>query len=159
MFILGLLAHADVTAIDIRDRKLSKLDNETIITCDAKALDLPDDSFDSVVSLQVLSHFGLMRYGGEFDLDADIKAFNEMIRVLRPSGILIFSAAVTGTSPSIAFNARRNYSYDMIKSFCNGLDCIEERFINHQEKRFCSVTDITIDPDSFSYYIGCWSKR
>jgi ubiquinone/menaquinone biosynthesis C-methylase UbiE len=80
-FILGLLSHYEVTTLDIRERK-SNLVNENIVTCDAKALLFADNSFDSVLSLEALPHFGLCRYGDEFDLDADIKAFNEMIRVL-----------------------------------------------------------------------------
>ena len=82
-FILGLLAHYNVTTLDIRERK-SILDNEVIVTCDAKSLSFPNDFFDAVVSLEALPPFGLCRYGDDFDLDADIKAFNEMIRVLKP---------------------------------------------------------------------------
>ncbi len=157
-FILGLLAHYEVTSVDIRERK-STLNNEKIITCDAKALNFANNSFDSVISLQALPHFGLMRYGDDFDIDADIKASEEMIRVLKPGGILIFSTAITGTQPSIAFNARRNYNYEMIRSFCNGLDCIEEKFINRRDCNFCSLSDITTDPALFDYYIGCWIKK
>ena len=95
----------------------------------------------------------------DFDLDADIKAFNEMIRVLKPGGCLIFSTAITRGHPSIAFNARRNYSHAMIKEFCQNLECIEEKFIDRRKRRFCSHDDITTDPNLFDYYIGCWKKR
>lgn len=157
-FVLGMLAYYNVTTLDIRKRN-SLLDNEKIITCDAKSLKLSDSSFDVVVSLEALPHFGLGRYGDDFDLDADIKAFNEMIRVLKPGGCLIFSTAITRAHPSIAFNARRNYSYAMIKEFCRSLEYIEEKFIDRRERRYCSHNDITTDPDSFDYYIGCWKKR
>lgn len=157
-FILGLLAHYTVTTVDIRERK-SMLDNENIVTGDAKALKFPDNSFDSIVSLEALPHFGLCRYGDDFDLDADIKAFNEMIRVLKPGGYLIFSAAITKAEPSIAFNARRNYSHAMIKEFCQSLECIEEKFIDHHNRKFCLYDDITTDPNLFDYYVGCWKKR
>jgi len=157
-FILGLLAHYDVTTVDIRERS-SMLDNETVVTCDAKALTFPNDSFESVVTLECLPHIGLGRYGGEIDLNADINAFNEMIRVLKPGGILIFSAAITGGKPSIAWNARRNYSYEMIRGFCEGLDLVEEKFIDRRKACFCALEELTTDPALFDYYIGCWRKK
>ncbi len=45
-FILGLLAHYNVTTVDVRSRK-SILENEKIVTCNAKALQLSDNSFDA----------------------------------------------------------------------------------------------------------------
>ena len=157
-FILGLLAHYNVTTVDIRERK-ALLDNETIVTCDAKSLRFSDNLFNAIVSLEALPHFGLCRYGDDFDLNADIKAFNEMIRVLKPGGCMIFSTAITRAQPSIAFNARRNYSHAMIKEFCRSLECIEEKFINRRNPSFCSYDEITTDPEFFDYYIGCWKKR
>lgn len=157
-FILGLLAHYNLTTLDFRQRK-SMLDNEKIVTGNAKALHFSNNSFDTVVSLEAFPHFGLCRYGDDFDLDADIKAFKEMIRVLKPGGHLIFSTAITRAHPSIAFNARRNYNYAMIKEFCQDLECIEEKFIDRHELRYCLHDDITTDPDFFDYYIGCWKKR
>lgn len=156
-FILGLLAHYNLTTLDIRERK-STLSNENIVTGNAKALKFPDNSFETVVSLEAFTHFGLCRYGDDFDLDADIKAFKEMIRVLKQEGYLIFSTAITRAYPSIAFNARRNYSYEMIKEFCRGLECIEEKFINSRALSYCLYDDITTDPDFFDYYVSCWKK-
>ena len=157
-FILGLLAHYNVTTVDIRERK-SILKNENIVTCNAKSLQLSDNSFDAVVSLECLPHLGLLRYGDDFDLDADSKAFKEMVRVLKPRGLLMFSTAITGGEPSIAFNARRNYSYEMIRDLCHSLDCVEEKFINLRDKSYCSREEITTDLTFFDYYIGCWRKR
>ena len=156
-FILGVLAYYNVTTLEIRKRN-SLLDNENIITCDAKALKLSDGAFDVVVSLEALPHFGLGRYGDDFDLDADMKAFNEMVRVLKPGGCLIFSTAITRAEPTIAFNARRNYNYAMIREFCRDLECIEEKFIDRRNKRFCLHDDLTTDPNLFDYYIACWKK-
>lgn len=157
-FILGLLAHYDVTTVDFRGRKTT-LDNETVVTCDAKALNLSDNCFDAVVTLDTLPHIGLGRYGDEIDLDGDLKAFNEMVRVLKPDGVLIFSAAITGAKPSIAWNARRNYNYDMIREFCKGLALVEEKFIDRGKTCFCALEDLTSDPPLFDYYIGCWRKK
>ncbi len=70
-FILGLLAHYNVTTVDVRSRK-SILENEKIVNCNAKALQFSDNSFDAVLTLECLPHLGLLRYGDDFDLDADI---------------------------------------------------------------------------------------
>jgi len=156
-FIIGLLAYYDVTTVDIRKRKPT-LENETVVTCEAKALNFPDNFFNSVTSIQALPHFGLGRYGDALDLDADIKAFQEMGRVLKRGGVLIFTTAITGGKPSIAWNARRNYSYEMIREFCNGMDLVEEKFFDRQGTRFCAREELTTDPILFDYYLGCWRK-
>ena len=156
-FILGLLAHYSVTTIDVRPRKPS-VGSEAIVTCDAKRLILPDDSFDWVVSLCALEHFGLGRYGDEFDPGADQKALSEMVRVLRPGGSLTFTTTITRTAPSIAFNAHRIYSRPMLQSFCAGLILVEEKFYSHEKKGFCSFQEVTDKPRWWDVYCGCWKK-
>ena len=157
-FVLGLLAHYAVTTLDVRPRKPT-VENETIVTGDAKRLPLPDDSFDLVVSLCALEHFGLGRYGDEFDLDADRKSFSEMIRVLRPGGSLIFTTTITRAAPSIAFNAHRIYDHGMLRELCAGLTCVEERFYSHEKRGFCAPEEVTDKPRWWDVYCGCWQKK
>ena len=156
-FILGLLAHYSVTTTDVRPRNPVTIP-ETIITCDAKKLDLPDGSFDLVLSLCALEHFGLGRYGDEFDFQADRKAFAEMVRVLKPGGRLVFTTTITRAQPAIAFNAHRIYNHDMLQAFCSGLVLVQEKFYSHKMKGPCSLTDITSDPKWWDVYLGCWKK-
>jgi SAM-dependent methyltransferase len=157
-FILGLLAHFQITTVDVRERKPIS-PRERVITCDAKRLNLPDDSFDLVLSLCALEHFGLGRYGDEFDSHADQKAFAEMIRVLKPGGRILFTTTVTRARPSVAFNAHRIYNYEMLKAFCAGLICLEEKFYSHKLKGFCSPEEVTTHPTGWDVYLGCWEKR
>ena len=157
-FILGLLAHFRITTIDVRERKPIS-PRERVITCDAKKLNFADDSFDLVLSLCALEHFGLGRYGDEFDFHADHKAFAEMIRVLKPGGCVLFTTTITRARPSIAFNAHRIYNYRMLKTFCAGLTCLEEKFYSHKLKGFCSPEEVTTDPKGWDVYLGCWEKR
>ena len=157
-FILGLSAHYPVTTLDVRPRKTTG-GNEVQITCDAKEPTLPEDSFDLVLSLCALEHFGLGRYGEEFDRIADQKAFREMIRVLRPGGRLIFTTTITRARPSIAFNAHRIYDHQMLRAFCAGLTCVEERFYSHEKKGFCPLEGVTDKPKWWDVYLGCWEKQ
>jgi SAM-dependent methyltransferase len=157
-WILGLLAHYNVTTIDVRGRT-ALLDNEKIVTSDAKELRLPDDTFDAVTSVCALEHFGLGRYGDDFDLDADGKAILEMTRVLKPGGHLIFTTQITRSRPSIGFNGARIYSYEMIRSLCTGLTCVEETFFNKDLSRYCRLEEIRTKPKHWDVYCGCWMKQ
>lgn len=157
-FILGLLAHFPVTTLDIRQRK-KLLAQETILTGDAQRISLPDDSFELVLSLCALEHFGLGRYGDDLDLQADQKAFSEMRRVLKPGGRLIFSTTIHRAQPAIAFNAHRIYTYEMLHAFCKGMICLEERFYSHRQRSFCSLAEVTTDPKWWDVYLGCWEKQ
>jgi SAM-dependent methyltransferase len=156
-FVLGLLSHFDVTTIDVRNRQ-SISENETVITCDAKRLPLRDESFSAVVSLCALEHFGLGRYGDEFDLDADRKALREMRRVLMSHGHLILTTTITRAKPSIGFNAHRIYNYEMLKELFGGLVCKEERFYSSTLQRYCSFEEVTTEQRVWDVYCGCWEK-
>jgi len=156
-FINGLLAGYLVTTVDVRERRPNSK-RESVLTCDAKKLNCSDASFDVVLSLCALHHFGLGRYGDEFDPDADRKAFGEMIRVLRAGGYLIFSTTVTRAQASIAFNAHRIYTHDMIKRLCLNLVCVEERFYSQNAGNFCSPEQVTDEPGLWDVYCGCWRK-
>lgn len=158
-FIIGMLSHYKVTSVDFRYRE-SRLKNETILTCDAKELNIPDNSFDAVLGIGGFYTFGLGRYGDEIDLDADVKSFYEMVRVLKPGGILIFLATITRGDPYVFFNRCRIYNYEMIQEFCEGLECIEERYISRKRKSFCSIDQIIEPkPDCYDNYVGCWKKK
>lgn len=156
-FIIGLLSHFQITTVDIRGRE-PILPSETIVVGDAKKLDLPDNQFDAVLSLCTLEHIGLGRYGDAFDLEADKKAFNEMIRLLKPGGHLIFTTSITGGKPSLVFNAHRIYNYEMIRKFCGNLICVEEKFYSQKLKNLCSLAELTKKPGVWGVYLGCWRK-
>lgn len=156
-FVVGLLAHFKVVTIDVRERK-PDLENESMVTGDAKKLDLSDNSFGVITSLCSLEHFGLGRYGDDFDLNADKKAFQEMVRVLKPGGQIIFTTTINGAGSFIAFNSARIYDYQTIKSFCQGLDLVEEKFFSYKKNRFCSLDEVTTEPREQDIYCGCWKK-
>jgi SAM-dependent methyltransferase len=156
-FVLGLLSHFEVTTVDVRRRQPIS-NKETVVTCDAKKLILPPDTFDVAVSLCTVEHIGLGRYGDDFDPDGDKVAMREMIRVLKPGGHLIFTTNITRAQPSIAFNAHRIYNHEMLKKRCEGLSCVKERFFSTRLGRFCSFDEVTAEPQAWDVYCGCWAK-
>lgn len=157
-FILGLLAHFSVTTMDVRRRNCS-LAGEIILTGDAQKIPLPDNSFDVVLSLCAVEHFGLGRYGDTIDWQADQKAIAEMKRVLKPGGRLIFSTTIHKAEIALAFNAHRIYTYEMIHHLCRGLHCLEEKFYSHRQRSYCSFARVTTELKWWDVYLGCWEKK
>lgn len=162
-FITGLLAHHDITSVDVRPRE-PLLPNETVITTDAKKLEIPDDSFDVVLSLCSLEHFGLGRYGDEIDMEGDIRAFGEMVRVLKPGGRLIFTTTLRNGKPVLAFNEQRIYNVELIHELAKSLTCEDERGYDRAHQRFCALDELSRDEDHspeswWNIYCGCWRKN
>ena len=155
-FTLGLLVHYPVTCVDIRERK-SSIPNETVIICDAKKLNLPDNSFDAAISLCALQHFGLGRYGGEIDLAADRKTVKEITRVLRPGGYFIVDLPIIRGKETVVFSSHKVYNYEKIRELCEGLELVEERFYR-PEQDFIKRDEITEKYDVPDLYLGCFKK-
>jgi len=82
-------------------------------------LHFESNSIQSLSCMHVVEHIGLGRYGDPLDYDGDLKAFNELQRVLKPGGDLLFVVPVG--KPKIMFNAHRIYSYNQIISYFNNL--------------------------------------
>ena len=99
------------TFVDIRPVNLN-LPGLTVV--DGSILDLPfaDASQSFITSLGVIEHIGLGRYGDPLDSEGDLKAINELKRVLANDGSLLFVVPVG--QPKIMFNAHRIYSYAQI---------------------------------------------
>lgn len=158
-FLLGLMSAYDLTTVDIRQRRASP-SNETCLVCDAKKLDLEDGSFDLVLSLNSIEHFGLGRYGDEIDLEGDSKALWEMLRVLRPGGWLVFSTTIHRAETVIMFNAHRIYGLSQLSSwFTEPGSMISGRFFSRRLGAFVPYEQVTAGPQKWDVYCGCWEKR
>jgi SAM-dependent methyltransferase len=75
-------------------------------------------SVESISCMHTIEHIGLGRYGDPIDPDGDIKAINELKRVVKKNGHLIFVTPVG--VPRIQFNAHRIYSYEMVLDLFSG---------------------------------------
>lgn len=82
---------------------------------DLKQLSFSDNSIESLSCMHTIEHIGLGRYGDALDPQGDLKAIEELKRVLAPGGSLLFVTPVG--KPRIEFNAHRVYSYQQITSY------------------------------------------
>jgi SAM-dependent methyltransferase len=100
--------------------------NLSDLSCErADLLDLPfaSNSIQSLSCMHTVEHVGLGRYGDPLDPDGDLKAIEELKRVLAVGGTLLFVVPVG--KPRIVFNAHRIYSYDQITSYFSDLELRE----------------------------------
>ena len=89
-----------------------KLDNLLSAKADLTNLFFETNSIESLSCMHTVEHVGLGRYGDPLDPEGDIKAINELKRVVKPNGSLLFVVPVG--KPKIAFNAHRIYDPQMI---------------------------------------------
>lgn len=105
----GFVAHVAVfRKIEVFDiRGLAQSDHPNI---EFKKADLMSEGekevTDSLSCLHVIEHFGLGRYGDPIDPEGYILGFKNLIRMLKPGGVLYISFPI-GTRNEVHFNAHR----------------------------------------------------
>ena len=133
-----------------------QLDNYESGFADLKKLPFETNSVESISCMHTIEHIGLGRYGDELDVKGDLKAIEELKRVTRPNGTILFVTPIG--QPMIAFNAHRIYSFEQIIEYFAGCELIE----------FALIPDeggLVINPDPAlvkiqQYGCGCfWFKK
>jgi len=157
-WLAGLMAHYSVTTVDVRDRK-SSLSNEAIINQDVRYLEMADNSMDMVTTLHTIEHFGLGRYGDEFDPEGDSKAVINFLRVIKPGGHFLFSVPVTTGQACIAFNSHRIYTMEMVRDWVRDLSLEGEIFIKRKPAKLCVESELATQLGEFDVYCGCYTKK
>ena len=108
-----------------------KLDNLSVRQADLLCLPFENESVLSLSCMHVVEHIGLGRYGELLDVFGDIKAIEELKRVLAQGGNLLFVVPVG--VPRIMFNAHRIYSYEQVLHYFAGLELVEFALIGERE--------------------------
>ena len=90
---------------------------------DLMALPFANNSVETISCMHVIEHIGLGRYGDPLDPNGDVKAIDELKRVVQKEGHIIFVVPVG--IPQIMFNAHRIYSYNQIMERFNGCELVE----------------------------------
>jgi len=154
-FCAQLSAFMPVEFYDYRPAHLT-LSNLKSGEADLTQLPFEDNSIASLSCMHTIEHIGLGRYGDPIDPKGDIKAINELKRVIAKGGDLLF--VVPTGKPKLMFNAHRIYSFEMIREY----------FKDFELKEFSLVTDNNAfirnaDPklvDEQNYGCGCyWFKK
>jgi Caenorhabditis protein of unknown function, DUF268. len=122
--------------IDFYDYRPATLNLNGLNSKQGDLLNLPfkDNSINSLSCMHVVEHIGLGRYGDKLDPEGDIRAINELKRVLSPSGDLLFVVPICGF-PRICFNAHRIYSYNQIISLFSELKLIDFSLVSLQPNK------------------------
>ena len=96
---------------------------------EAQAIPAENESYDCVVSLHAMEHFGLGRYGDTIDYYGDQKGLKEFHRVLKKDGKLILSIPC-GFDTIIRFNKERIYHPSVVDEMLDNCGFnLEEGFV------------------------------
>lgn len=134
-----------------------KLDQLTCGAADLTNLPFIDNSLDCVSCMHVIEHIGLGRYGDPIDYNGDIKAINELKRVVKVGGDLLFVVPIGGV-PQIQYNAHRIYSFAQLQGYFSEFTILEHALIKDNK-------DFVINPDIKEYeeqQMGCiclWVRK
>ena len=151
-FITIASAFVPIKFYDYRPAKLN-LSNLNSDFTDILSLPFPDLSIESISCMHVVEHIGLERYGDPFDPQGDLKAINELIRVLKHGGTLLFVVPL-GDQMRIQYNAHRIYTYEYIMNCFSNLTLENFAFINDNGQFFnsASINDVI----NQKYGCGCF---
>lgn len=140
--------------VEFYDYRPAHLNLNNLISLKADLTDLlfESDSIDSLSCMHTIEHIGLGRYGDPIDPDGDIKAINELKRVVKKGGSLLFVTPVG--NPKILFNAHRIYNPTMILNYFDGFELKDFSLVTDQNE-FIEKAELR-EGSSQSYGCGCF---
>lgn len=124
---------------------------------DLMALPFADRSLSSLSCMHVVEHIGLGRYGDPLDPLGDVKATQELARVLAPGGRLYFVVPVG--RPRVCFNAHRVYDFRSVRALFPALTLDEWALVpdDPSQSLLPNAAEGTIDAQE--YGCGCFVFR
>jgi hypothetical protein len=150
-----LSAFMPVEFYDFRPAPLH-LTNLVCGSTDLTALHFSSGSVQSLSCMHTVEHVGLGRYGDPLDPDGDLKAMNELQRVLAPGGSLFFVVPVG--KPRIVFNAHRIYSYEIIMDAFKGMNLRDFSLVDDAQQFFSPADPAKVMEQE--YGCGCfWFQK
>ena len=127
-----LSAFVPVEFYDYRPANLT-LSQLASMSADLLSLPFQDNSIPSLSCMHTVEHIGLGRYGDPLDYDGDVKAINELKRVLAIEGHLLFVVPL-GAEDRIFFNAHRVYTKQHVLDLFSDLTLRDFSLIPEDEK-------------------------
>jgi predicted SAM-dependent methyltransferase len=143
---------------DFRPAKIY-LENLECKKADLTDLYFEENSIQSLSCMHAVEHIGLGRYGDEIDPNGDLKAINELKRVLSKGGDLLFVVPVG--KPRIQYNAHRIYSYEMILDYFKEFELKDYTLIPDNALEIGLIKNATKEiTDKQKYACGCfWFRK
>ncbi len=142
--------------IKFYDYRPAKIEMDNFLCGHADITELPfeDSSIDSLSCMHVVEHIGLGRYGDPLDVDGDLKAIEELKRVVSVGGHLLFVVPIG--KAKVIFNAHRVYSYEQIITCFKGFKLIEFTLIPDQSDEGLIINATKEQSDIQDYACGCF---
>jgi SAM-dependent methyltransferase len=118
-------------------------------------LDLPysDNEVPCLTTMCVLEHVGLGRYGDPLNPNGTVEAAQEIARVIRPGGVVVFSVPV-GRSV-LEFNANRRFTWEQSLALFPGWQTIDSCVLSPIPQPYISEANLLEMQDP----VGCFALR
>ncbi|MFA6570103.1 MAG: DUF268 domain-containing protein [Bacteroidota bacterium] len=101
------LPESQITSVDVIDFPRKSKFGIKYVTGNSMDTKLQSNYADVVSMISMLEHVGLGRYGDPIDINGDIKAMQEVYRVLKPGGYVVLT--VPYGYPTVVYNLHRIY--------------------------------------------------
>jgi len=148
-------AFIPVKFYDYRPAEIS-LENFESKSADLKCLHFETGSIPSLSCMHTVEHIGLGRYGDELDPLGDIKAINEIKRVVTSDGDILFVVPLGNSM--IQFNGQRLYTKEQILEYFSDCRLIEFALIPDHGELIINASSELIKKQK--YPCGCfWFKK
>lgn len=128
--------------VDVYDYRPPLVELSNLFTGRADLMSLPfeSNSVESLSCMHVVEHVGLGRYGDPLDPFGDKKAVEELKRVIKDDGLLMFVVPIA-TKACVKFNAHRIYDYESVLKLFSGFELMEFSLIPDDQ-----TTGIVVNP-------------
>ena len=126
---------------------------------DLYKLPFDTNSIDSLSCMHVVEHIGLGRYGDSIDYNGDLKAIEQLKKVVAPNGNLLFVVPIGKNK--IMYNAHRIYSYTQVIEYFHNFELIEFSLITDDDIGGCIIENATQELSDQQEY-GCgmfWFRK
>lgn len=119
-------------------------------------LDIQDHTYESVSCMHTVEHIGLGRYGDALDPIGDIKAINELKRITKSNGNILFVTPVG--KQRIEYNAHRIYSFELIIQLFENCELVDFSLITDEGTYIENAAPELVKNQN--YGCGCfWFKK
>jgi len=137
---------------DIRDNKIN-FKNIKFTKMDLNNINHELENYtDSLSCLHTIEHLGLGRYGDKIDPNGHLKAFNNLIKILKNNGLLYISFPIAEKTITI-FNSERRFHPRDILQWSDQLQLKKFDYMNDSADIFYDVDLLEFNP--YQLLNGC----